>query len=125
MRLNLEKFLTYLNSEIKEVRGKDYTIGHAYFMRLAKVPQERRAEAFVEILKSAVLPLLQEYFYDDWDKLIEILNPRRKSEVEEYLIDRFGEIKVKRENTKKIVKLLAETVNPETRGEEQSQNAQV
>ncbi len=121
MKLNLESFLKYLNWKIKEARGKDYTIGHAYFMKLDRVPQEKRTEAFVEVLKNAVLPLLQEYFYDDWEKLIEILNPKERADVEKYLIDRFGEIKVRKENARKIVKLLAKAVELQEKG----QNGQI
>ena len=90
--IGLDKFLRKLNEKIKDKKGKDFTIGHAYFISLRDSPQKE--EDFVNILKTKVLPLLQEYFYDDWETLIEILaNGNSEREVEKYIIDRFGEIK--------------------------------
>jgi len=118
--LRVWKFLEKLNDEIKERKGKDFTIGHAYFLPLS---EETTAEKFVEILKNSVLPLLQEYFYDDWETLVSILageNGQRKQRVSNLIIDQYGEIKASAENASEIVKLLIEFT--EGNNNEQSNN---
>ncbi|MEO2068716.1 MAG: AAA family ATPase, partial [Desulfurobacteriaceae bacterium] len=106
--LNFKAFLEKLNRKIKEKKGKDFTIGHAYFISLKKVPEEKKTEEFINILANKVLPLLQEYFYDDWETLIEILGGEEKEEIESYLIDKYGEIKYSKMvlNKEKILNIL-------------------
>ena len=56
-----------LNREIAEFRGSDYGIGHAYFKDIGS------AEDLMNSWNYKIMPLLQEYFYLDNDKLLEIL----------------------------------------------------
>ena len=56
-----------LNREIAEFRGPDYGIGHAYFKDIGT------AEDLMNSWNYKIMPLLQEYFYLDNDKLLEIL----------------------------------------------------
>jgi len=109
MELRIDSFLRKLNEKIKKEKGKDFTIGHAYFIKLKEIPEDQRANEFVKILKNSVFPLLQEYFYDEWEILISLLgneNKRNETCIEKLIIDRFGEIKINLENKNKIVKLL-------------------
>ena len=66
--INLEKMLESINLRIEKLLDKDYCIGHSYFMNI-----ENRRNPLSElkvIFKSKILPLLQEYFYGDWGKII-------------------------------------------------------
>lgn len=66
--VNLEKMLESINFRIEKLLDKDYRIGHSYFMNI-----ENRRNPLAElkvIFKNKILPLLQEYFYGDWGKII-------------------------------------------------------
>ncbi len=116
--LNIGKFLEKLNKKIKERKGKDFTIGHAYFLPLKRTPQNMKLEELITILANKVLPLLQEYFYDDWSSLIEILGGNE--EIENYIIDEYGEIKFldMKENKERVLSILerftSDTANPQS-----------
>jgi len=112
--LELKPFLSKLNNKIKEKKGKDFMIGHAYFLSLRNIPEERKLDEFIKILSNKVLPLLQEYFYDDWETLIEILGGEEGGErVERYLINRYGEIKYSEMNSNKeeVIDILLNFTN--------------
>ncbi|NJF24765.1 AAA family ATPase [Thermococcus sp. Bubb.Bath] len=67
--VNLQHLLSTLNRVIEEERGKDYTIGHGYFREVAKARPEERAKALKDIFYYKILPLLQEYFYGNWEAI--------------------------------------------------------
>lgn len=56
-----------LNTKIKILLDRDHQIGHSYFINT------KYANADISILKeiwfSEIIPLLNEYFYCDWEKL--------------------------------------------------------
>lgn len=52
-------FLIALNNLITEKKGVDFTIGHGYF-----IPDEERSFDIVQIFNQKVIPLLNEYFYN-------------------------------------------------------------
>lgn len=61
--INLDKLLSSLNERIELILDKDHLIGHSYFMSI-KNENELKDCFYYEII-----PLLQEYFYNDWEKL--------------------------------------------------------
>ncbi len=65
--VDLEHLLMRLNSIIEQEKGKDYTVGHGYFLDVASADDPRRALYMVFYHK--VLPLFQEYFYGNWEHL--------------------------------------------------------
>ncbi|MES2528691.1 MAG: AAA family ATPase [Bdellovibrionota bacterium] len=52
-----------LNEKIEMLRGRDYTIGHSYFLKTHS-PEDLYRTIFEQII-----PLLNEYFYQDWKSL--------------------------------------------------------
>lgn len=56
-----------LNQKIEMLKGKDYTIGHSYFLKLNGVHDLYRT------MFEQIIPLLNEYFYHDWNSLKFIL----------------------------------------------------
>jgi 5-methylcytosine-specific restriction enzyme B len=52
-------FFEKLNEKIKEKKGIDFTIGHAYFMA-----KKNDYYDFIKTMNSKVIPLLNEYFYN-------------------------------------------------------------
>lgn len=56
-----------LNEKINKFKGEDYGIGHAYFMEIGD------GKDLIEIWNFRIMPLLKEYFYDENENLIEVL----------------------------------------------------
>jgi len=66
--INLRLFLTKINKRIEFLFDREHTIGHAYFIN-----GNLSFDDLVSIMKNKVIPLLQEYFYGDWEKIELIL----------------------------------------------------
>lgn len=58
---------TKINEKIREYKGGDYGIGHAYFMEIGS------EEDLLDIWSYRIMPLLKEYFYDEEDNLRDVL----------------------------------------------------
>jgi 5-methylcytosine-specific restriction protein B len=65
--LPLDQFLAELNQRITRIAGRERQIGHSFFLEKG-VPIES-AEAFGEVIRTDVIPLLQEIVYDDYSQL--------------------------------------------------------
>lgn len=63
--INMGEMLKTINERIEYLYDRDHTIGHAYFMSLKDGAD---ISELALIFKNKILPLLQEYFYDDWEK---------------------------------------------------------
>lgn len=66
--------LKELNQRIVLRKDRDHQIGHAYFMNVAD------DDSFNHTFRRQIIPLLQEYFYNDWDGLRYILGENSKSD---------------------------------------------
>lgn len=66
--VNLSKLLQSINNRIAILKNEHYQIGHSYFLNITKI------EELIEIFKTKIIPLLQEYFYDDWQSICAVLN---------------------------------------------------
>ena len=75
LNISLEKLLECLNQKIENLLDRDKIIGHAYFLVYTHGKQLTLKD-LNKIFKNKIIPLLQEYFYDDWDKIREVLNDR-------------------------------------------------
>ena len=69
--LPLDQFLENLNARITQRVGRERQIGHSYFLDQGR-PIET-AETFAEIVRTDIVPLLQEVVYDDYGQLQEFL----------------------------------------------------
>ncbi len=72
----IDRLLAILNQRIEALLDRDHCLGHAYFMPLR---QTSTLSKLGEIFLNRVLPLLQEYFFDDWQRIQWVLNDHRKS----------------------------------------------
>ena len=79
--LNIGQLLRVMNQRIEVLFDREHCLGHAYFMPLKEGASLARLEG---ILRNEILPLLQEYFFDDWQSIQWVLNDHRKP-----VIDRF------------------------------------
>lgn len=88
--LELEGFLRELNRRIARTVGREKQIGHSYLLGLDSVPDPSRE--FARRFNQEILPLLQEYAYEDYDALAgligdEIVDRSEKSLRREVLTD--------------------------------------
>lgn len=72
----IQKLLEKLNERIEALLDREHVLGHAYFMTLKDAPTMAGLAA---IFRNKVLPLLQEYFFDDWQRIQWVLNDHRKT----------------------------------------------
>lgn len=63
----LDKIMDLINARIEFLRDRDHLIGHSYFLKMTSA--ERVAEQFT----TGIIPLLREYFYEDYGQLRLIL----------------------------------------------------
>jgi 5-methylcytosine-specific restriction protein B len=66
--VELEKLLTALNDRIEALFDRDHRIGHAFFIGISS------RQGLEQIFRRKVIPLLQEYFYENWSNVRRALN---------------------------------------------------
>jgi len=74
--INLQKMLKTINQRIEYLYDRDHTIGHAYFINIKSLDELQK------VFKNKIIPLLAEYFYDDWEKIRLILADNQVNESE-------------------------------------------
>lgn len=65
-----------MNQRIEVLLGREHCLGHAYFLGLTK---ESNLEDLAVIFRWKIIPLLQEYFFEDWQRISWVLNDHRKT----------------------------------------------
>jgi 5-methylcytosine-specific restriction protein B len=66
--VNIPALLRVLNKRVCILKNEHYQIGHSYFMNINNFDELKG------VLKKSIIPLLQEYFYDDWQSICAVLN---------------------------------------------------
>jgi hypothetical protein len=69
--INLQLLLDKINERIEFLLDRDHTIGHSFFMKT------HSKNEICAIFKNKIIPLLQEYFYNDWEKVQLILGDNK------------------------------------------------
>ena len=80
---SLADLLDCLNRRITALLDGDHCLGHAWFMGLGRVVT---AEALTTVFRNHILPLLEEYFFEDWEKIQWVLNDHRKEAETSFLL---------------------------------------
>lgn len=75
--IEVQRLLEVMNERIEALLDRDHRLGHAFFMPLR---ENRRLSRLEQVFRKQVLPLLQEYFFDDWRRIQWVLNDHRKPE---------------------------------------------
>ncbi len=65
--VDLQAVLKIINQRIEVLYDREHTIGHSFLMNVDSL------EELQNTFKNKILPLLEEYFYDDWQKIKTVL----------------------------------------------------
>lgn len=95
--VNLGRLLRKINKRIEILIDRDHQIGHSYFMNIGN------KEELKETWGNKIIPLIAEYFYNDWEKLTKLLGEfkddkgfiefKKDGEIQEFLGEEFSEYK--------------------------------
>lgn len=77
--INIKKMLEKMNDRIEYLFDREHTLGHAFFTKL-KDEKNQNIKCLAEIFKQKIIPLLQEYFFDDYEKIGAVLGDNYKYE---------------------------------------------
>ncbi len=69
--LNVGALLERLNGKLELLVDRDHQIGHSYLMKIGADSDKR--VSLHRVWYGSIVPLLQEYFYGDWQKLRQAL----------------------------------------------------
>ena len=67
-RVNCQKLLEKINERICVLHDRDHQIGHTYLLNVKNI------DSLAKTFQNRIIPLLQEYFYDNWEKIDLVLN---------------------------------------------------
>ena len=71
--IEIAAMLSQINQHIEALYDREHTIGHAYFTELKGLPEDQQFNKLKYIFRNRIVPLLQEYFFDDWEKISWVL----------------------------------------------------
>lgn len=79
--IDVRLLLQRMNERIEALYDRDHCIGHAYFTGLAATEDgPARFEALAATFRHRILPLLEEYFFEDWRKIRLVLADNQKGD---------------------------------------------
>ncbi len=75
--IDISNMLDIINKRIIVLLDREHTIGHSYLLPLKTDPT---IETLAAIFQKRIIPLLQEYFYDDYEKIQLVLGDNQKTD---------------------------------------------
>lgn len=73
--VNAGQLLRKLNQRIEVLLDRNHCLGHSYFLPLRDDPS---LERLASIFRQQIVPLLQEYFFEDWERIRWVFNDQHK-----------------------------------------------
>jgi hypothetical protein len=70
--INLQNLLLRINERVEFLLDRDHTIGHSYFIKC------KSKSDVCTVFRDKIIPLLQEYFYKDWEKIQLVLGDNKQ-----------------------------------------------
>ena len=71
--VNCKDLLEAMNERIRVLLDREHQIGHTYFFGVKDM------ESLKKVFQNKIIPLLQEYFYDNWEKIDLVLNQKKEN----------------------------------------------
>ncbi|MCQ8878750.1 AAA family ATPase [Pseudoalteromonas shioyasakiensis] len=100
--IKLEVLLETINKRIEVLYDREHTLGHAFLIPVLdalNTDDNTEEKAFSELkntFKNKIIPLLEEYFFEDWNKISLVLGDNRKK------TDKLAFVKTNTETYKEI-----------------------
>ena len=91
--VNLKEMLTAINTRIEILYDREHTIGHSFFMKLHSSSE---IEELAAVFEKNIIPLLQEYFFDDWQRIHWVLGDHLKPEGLQFIKEKNASADLKR-----------------------------
>jgi len=66
--IDLQALLTAMNERIERLFDRDHVLGHTYLMGITTFDE------LIQRFQDQIIPLLQEYFFEDWRRIQEVFN---------------------------------------------------
>lgn len=86
--IDIPRMLSAINQRVEALYDRDHCIGHGYFTPLAKVPDgDERMVELQKVFSTRVLPLLEEYFFEDWQKIRLVLADNQKPIAAQFVLE--------------------------------------
>lgn len=85
----IDALLSTINRRIARYYDREHVIGHSYFLPLKDVSsEEERLEMLGDIFHDQIIPLLQDYFFEDYGKIQKVLNESEIDDQSKCLVQR-------------------------------------
>jgi 5-methylcytosine-specific restriction protein B len=82
--VNIGDLLEAMNERIELLAGREFRIGHAWFMQLG---DRSSLDELRRIFQRQIIPYLQEVFFEDWGRLRMVLNDHmKKSDADQFVV---------------------------------------
>jgi 5-methylcytosine-specific restriction protein B len=97
--IKVGKILEFINKRIEILYDREHLIGHSFLMGIDDLRGLRN------VFKNKILPLLEEYFYDDFENIRKVLNDKEEKFYEETKVDGslfFGNENIQKDSYKKV-----------------------
>ena len=79
--IDVRRMLERVNERIEALYDRDHCIGHAYLTGLARATDgPQRFVALATAFRQRIVPLLEEYFFEDWRKIRLVLGDNQKQD---------------------------------------------
>ncbi len=75
--IDVKQMVKTINKRIELLYDREHTIGHSFFLSLGEEPS---IEKLSEIMELEILPLLEEYFFEDWERVAMVLGDHLKAD---------------------------------------------
>lgn len=80
-QIDIPSMLSAINQRIEALYDRDHCIGHAYFTSLKGLDDgPARFAELTHVFRNRILPLLEEYFFEDWQKIRLVLADNQKTD---------------------------------------------
>lgn len=81
--INVGTLLRSMNQRIEVLLDRDHSLGHTYFLPLIQTPT---LTLLAKIFREQIVPLLEEYFFEDWERIHFVLNDHRKDDTHKFIV---------------------------------------
>lgn len=88
--VEMDRLLSIMNQRIEVLFDRDHRIGHAYFSHLLE-DETADIDSLAAIFSQRIIPLLEEYFFEDWNRIRLVLGDNLKPRDLQFIQRAYGE----------------------------------